>query len=168
MLLLAPPILQLLFSAVLTPWVLVSVAVLTIVPDPTGMIVKACNWNWPPPAISTPTTHCERTVNSVPSHQDVLYHLDEVRHDWFSIGLVLWVKMAKLREIEQRYMMTDGTRRCLAEMIQCWLETDPTACWERLVRALEQVDQLALAATIKKQHLWESSELQLVHTSHDV
>ena len=123
---------------------------------------RARSYRYEPLGLSVSTTgpdatHCVRS-NSVPSLQDILHHLDEVRSDWFSIGLVLWVKMAKLREIEQRYLMTDGTRRCLAEMIQHWLYSDPSACWERLVRALEQLDLLTLAAAIKQKHLWEASE----------
>ena len=50
-----------------------------------------------------------------------------------------------------------GVDRWLVEMVQYWLDSDPAACWERLVRALEQLDLLVLAATIKQKHLWEQS-----------
>ena len=110
-------------------------------------------------------THCVRS-NSVPSFQDILHHLDDVRDVWFSIGLVLGIKMTKLREIEQQNLQKpDGTRRCLAELIEYWLYSDPSACWARLIRALEQLDHLRLAAAIKRQHLWEPSES--VYTSHN-
>ena len=70
------------------------------------------------------------------------------------IGIALGVTLTKLREIEASYTK-EGMTRCMLEMVQYWLDTTPTACWEQVARALEQVNQLRLAATIKQKYLWD-------------
>ena len=82
----------------------------------------------------------------------MLQHLNEVKNDWFMIGIALGVPLTKLREIEASYTK-EG--RCLLEMVQYWLDTTPAACWEQVARALKQVNQLTLAATIKQKYLWD-------------
>ena len=86
--------------------------------------------------------------------QLMLRHLNEVRNEWFMIGIALGVPLTKLREIEASYTK-EGTMRCLLEMVQYWLDTTPAACWEQVARALEQVNQVTLAATIKQKYLWD-------------
>ena len=83
----------------------------------------------------------------------MLHHLNEVRGEWFLIGIALGIPLSKLREIEVSYSR-EGTKRWLAEMLQYWLDTTPETCWETIARALEQVDQLRLASAIKKKYLW--------------
>ena len=87
--------------------------------------------------------------------QLMLQHLNEVRNEWFMIGIAIGVPLTKLREIEASYTK-EG--RCLLEMVQYWLDTTPAACWEQVARALEQVNQLTLAATIKQKYLWDQPE----------
>ena len=84
----------------------------------------------------------------------MLQHLNEVRNEWFMIGIALGVPLTKLREIEASYTK-EGAMRCMLEMVQYWLDTTPAACWEQVARALEQVNQLTLAATIKQKYLWD-------------
>ena len=91
-----------------------------------------------------------------PEVQLMVVHLNTVQDKWFLIGIALGISVSILHTIEQSYPQ-GGVDRWLVEMIQYWLDSDPAACWERLVRALEQLDLLALAATIKQQHLWKQS-----------
>ena len=86
--------------------------------------------------------------------QLMLQHLNEVRNEWFMIGIALGVPLTKLREIEASYTK-EGTMRCMLEMVQYWLDTTPAACWDQVARALEQINQLTLAATIKQRYLWD-------------
>ena len=92
----------------------------------------------------------------------MLHHLNEVRNKWFMFGIALGVPLIKLREIEASYTR-EG--RCMLEMIQYWLDTTPAACWEQVARALEQVNQLTLAATIRQKYLWDQppSEWNWMH-----
>ena len=96
----------------------------------------------------------------------MLQHLNEVRNEWFMIGIALGVRLIKLREIEASYTK-EGMMRCMLEMVQYWLDTTPAACWEQVARALEQVNQLTLAATIKQKYLWDqpSSEWTCMHSN---
>ena len=86
--------------------------------------------------------------------QLMLHHLNEVKNGWFMIGIALGVPLTKLKDIEASYPQ-GGVPRWLAEMVQYWLDTTPAACWEQVARALEQVDQVTLAATIKQKYLWD-------------
>ena len=82
--------------------------------------------------------------------QLMLHYVKEVRNEWFMFGIALGVPLTKLREIEALYTK-EGLGRCMLEMAQYWLDTDPcTACWEQVARALEQVNQLTLAAHFKQ------------------
>ena len=102
------------------------------------------------------TIRCVRT-DPVPGLQLMLHHLNEVKNEWFMIGIALGVPLTKLREIEASYPQ-GGVKRWLAEMIQYWLDMTPTACWEHVARALEQVDQLTLASSIKQKYLWRQQQ----------
>ena len=82
----------------------------------------------------------------------MLHYVKEVRNEWFMFGIALGVPLTKLREIEALYTK-EGLGRCKLEMAQYWLDTTPAACWEQVARALEQVNQLTLAATIKQKYL---------------
>ena len=48
-----------------------------------------------------------------------------------------------------------GVERCLAEMLQYWLDTIPTASWQEVAAALEQVDLITLASRVKQKYLWD-------------
>ena len=86
----------------------------------------------------------------------MLEHLNEVKSEWFMIGIALGVPLTRLREIEASYPQ-GGVKRWLAEMVQYWLDMTPTACWEQIAGALEQVNQLTLASSIKQKYLWGQS-----------
>ena len=101
-------------------------------------------------------------TDPVPGLQLMLNHLNEVRNEWFMIGIALGVPLTKLREIEASYTK-EGTMRCMLEMVQYWLDTTPAACWEQVARALEQVNQLTLAATIKQKYLWDQPPSEWMH-----
>ena len=88
--------------------------------------------------------------------QLMMVHLNTVQDKWFLIGIALGISVTIFHTIEQSYPQ-GGVDRWLVEMIQYWLDSDPAACWERLVRALEQLDLLALAAAIKQKYLWKQS-----------
>ena len=77
-------------------------------------------------------------------------------------GIALGVPLTKLREIEALYTK-EGLGRCMLEMAQYWLDTTPAACWEQVARALEQVNQLTLAATIKQKYLWDQPPSEWMH-----
>ena len=106
-------------------------------------------------SVGSALTRCDYIpTDPVISLQLMLPHLNEVRNEWFMIGIALGVPFTKLREIEATYTK-EGMTRCVLEMVQYWLDTTPAACWEQVARALEQVNQLRLATTIKQKYLWD-------------
>ena len=79
-----------------------------------------------------------------------------MNNDWFMIGVTLGIEIDHLRGIEASYNQQQG--RCMTEMIQYWLDTNPEACWEQVVSALEQGNHITLASTIKQHHLWNQEQ----------
>ena len=65
-------------------------------------------------------------------------------------GVILGVPVPQLKKIE--YNQKDS-ERCKIEMLQYWLETNLVPTWNEVVQALEQSDQLVLAAQVKHDYL---------------
>ena len=76
--------------------------------------------------------------------------------DWFMFGVTLGVIVSELRKIESAYK--GSIERCKVETIQYWLDNNADASWKEVAQALEQIDQLALAAKVKKKYLWTTCE----------
>ena len=83
----------------------------------------------------------------------MLAELNEV-DDWFTFGVALGVTVRKLREI-QASNSQGGVRRWKIDMFQSWLDSTPTASWEDIIKALEQVDHVALAARLRSKYIGE-------------
>ena len=71
--------------------------------------------------------------------------------DWYSLGVALGVRVRKLREI-QASNSRSGIQRCKIDMFQSWLDSTPTASWEDVIRALEQLDHNSLAARLREEY----------------
>ena len=83
----------------------------------------------------------------------MLAELNEVV-DWYTLGAVLGVRVRKLREIQESNNQ-GGVQRWKIDMFQSWLDSTPTASWEDVIRALEQLDHLTLAARLRSKYLGE-------------
>ena len=69
--------------------------------------------------------------------------------DWHALGVELGVHKSQLDMIEGDY---SHTRRRRNELINVWLSNDTQASWRKLCRALEDIDNRALAAEIRSQY----------------
>ena len=87
-----------------------------------------------------------------PTLQLLLIELKDLK-DWFIYGATLGIAVHSLRVIESSYHQNQKGR-CKLDMLERWLNTNLDASWKDVVRALEQTDQLVLAATIKQKYLW--------------
>ena len=85
-----------------------------------------------------------------PTVQLLLVELHEV-DDWFTFGVALGVTIRKLREI-QTSNPQGGVQCWMTDMFQFWLDSTPTASWEDVIRALEQLDHGALAARLRSKY----------------
>ena len=70
---------------------------------------------------------------------------------WFPLGLCLGVPKEKLREIHLQHREDyNAVARCLAKMVEVWLEMKRDANWFTLATALWQTGRKGLATKIAK------------------
>ena len=88
-----------------------------------------------------------------PTLQQLLKALKTLEN-WFVFGVILGVPVPQLKKIESSYTQRE-LERCKIDMLQCWLENKlVNATWNEVVQALEQTDQLVLAA---HDYLWSTT-----------
>ena len=68
---------------------------------------------------------------------------------YYNIGLELDIITSKLRIIQNDSRFPGFEEKC-REVLNLWLESDISATWEKLCKALERTDQCVLAEDIKK------------------
>ena len=68
------------------------------------------------------------------------------------LGACLNVPVSQLNKIQSTHTQ-DGVERCKLAMLQYWLDTNMTASWRNIARALERMDMLTLAAKLKLKYL---------------
>ena len=69
-------------------------------------------------------------------------------------GVILGVPVPQLKKIESSPYSQRELERHKIDMLQYWLENNLTPTWNEVVQALEQSDQLVLAAQVKDDYLW--------------
>ena len=70
--------------------------------------------------------------------------------DWFQAGIQLGVKEYELKTIEQNY--PKDSKRCKDEMFIAWLNSDPSASYEKLAKALFAIGKKSIAESICSAH----------------
>ena len=78
--------------------------------------------------------------------------------NWFLFGVVLNVPVSQLRKIKSHHQKDSD--RCKLELLQYWLDNALLPTWNEIVQALEQTDQLALAAQIKHDYLLSKAVIE--------
>ena len=77
------------------------------------------------------------TVNTTPLLKDLYQHITpQYAADWKVIGTLLGLPSRELKAIEAGYP-TDVKWRCCNQMLEKWLEIDPTASWGKLLTVIE-------------------------------
>ena len=72
--------------------------------------------------------------------------------NWFVFGVYLSVPYSQLQKINLSHH-SEEIELCKVDLLQYWLNNNVSASWKDVVRALEQIDQLVLAATVKQKYL---------------
>ena len=88
-----------------------------------------------------------------PTVQQLLNALKKLEK-WLTFGVLLGVPLSQLRKIELNHQK--DSNRCKLELLQYWLDSTLDPTWNEIVQALEETDQLALAAQIKHDYLWST------------
>ena len=68
---------------------------------------------------------------------------------YYNIGLELDIVTSKLRIIQNDTRFPGVEEKC-REVLNLWLESDLSATWEKLCKALERIDQSVLAKDIRE------------------
>ena len=87
----------------------------------------------------------------IPTLKELLKELSKVEK-WFMLGIFLDVPVDQLEKIESSHQQRE-LERCMIDMLKYWLNNNVNASWKDVVRALEQINQLVLAATVKQKYL---------------
>ena len=90
-----------------------------------------------------------------PTLQQLLKVLKQLEN-WFVFGVTLGVPVPQLKKIEASYSQRE-LERCKIDMLQYWLDNNVLPLWNEVALALEQTDQLALAAQVKHDYLWSAA-----------
>ena len=69
--------------------------------------------------------------------------------DWFMLEVHLGVPNEELNKIDQRFSVSHGVERCKAELFDLWLRRNPSARWDDVASALEQLNEKALASELR-------------------
>ena len=70
--------------------------------------------------------------------------------DWFMLGVHLGVPNEELNKIDQRFSVSHGVERCKAELFDLWLKRNPSARWDDVAFALEQLNEVTLASELRE------------------
>lgn len=72
--------------------------------------------------------------------------------DWYQLGMKLGVPDHKLDEI-QRSLPHEGVSRWRHEVLSLWLKLTCNASWRNVVRALQRMEESALAEKIQHKYI---------------
>ena len=84
--------------------------------------------------------------------------------DWFMLGVYLGVPNEELNKIDQRFSASHGVERCKAELFDLWLRRNPSARWDDVASALDQLNELTLASELRQLQLCQISSPALSST----
>ena len=90
-----------------------------------------------------------------PTLQPLLKALKKLEN-WFLFGAIMGVPVSQLRKIESLHQKEAD--RCKLDMFQYWLDNNLVPTWNEVILALEETDQLVLAALIKQDFLLQTKE----------
>ena len=95
-------------------------------------------------------------VFSTPSLKDLYEHVTpDYAMYWKTIGILVGVPVNELKIIEHDFV--NRAVLCCNMMLQRWLETDPTATWEKLFAAIDSeavVSAIASDSSLDKSKLY--------------
>ena len=95
-----------------------------------------------------------RTAVDLPTLVQLLEELKMV-DNWFLFGVYLGVPVDQLRKIKSSQQ--GEIELCKVDMLQYWLDNSVNTSWKEVARALEQMKQLVLAASVKQRYLWPTT-----------
>lgn len=68
---------------------------------------------------------------------------------WYTLGQALGISHEELDRIRQGEA---NPFKCKAKMFKIWIREDPTATWDKIASALEEIDKSELATEVRNQY----------------
>ena len=87
--------------------------------------------------------------NDKPAIKLLINYEGKIAPYWHNLGMQLFPErqIHHLDIIQQNHLANN--ERCCTEMFKYWLDVDTEASWNKLINALEQIEQISLAEKIK-------------------
>ena len=83
------------------------------------------------------TTFCSTIVITTPSLKEAIQYVAPHAADWKVIGIQLDIPTGELKCIEAGY--PTNVKWCCNQMMEKWLEIDPDASWNKLIKVIESL-----------------------------
>ena len=97
-----------------------------------------------------------------PTTKELVTYANEVATNWYYLGIQLDLRDKQLDIIKSDNPL--DTKMCCTKMFQYWVQEDPTASWNKLIHALENINYGALAETIRKKKILASKyDCYIIH-----
>ena len=97
-------------------------------------------------------------LSEPPDLGDLIEILYPVANKWEFLGLLLRVKASELEKIEKENQK--DCSKCLLEMLKWWLNNEPNPSWPSIAKALEKIENKALAKKVTKTHCRNEPNIQ--------
>ena len=93
--------------------------------------------------------------NDKPAIELLINYEGKIAPYWHNLGMQLLKErqVHHLDIIQQNHLANN--ERCCTEMFKCWLDVDTEASWNKLINALEQIEQISLAEKIRKGKIFD-------------
>ena len=95
-------------------------------------------------------------MSSYPSSSQFLVELKTVT-EWYLLGVHLGVPTQDLDDINTRFGSSQGAKVCLAKVYEKYKDQHGSPSWEVILKALKEIDKIALADDISKKYLSQES-----------
>jgi len=70
--------------------------------------------------------------------------------DWHQLGIQLGIPTSELRKIEEDYAKSD---RRMTETLDTWLQRTPSASWNDVLSALQQMGENTVAESVRQKYI---------------
>ena len=91
-------------------------------------------------------------MDATPSLKDLIEHITpQYAADWKVIGTLLGLPSGELRAIEAGY--PTNVKWCCNQMLEKWLEVDPTASWAKLFTVIESPTLMSSGQAVDKDNV---------------
>jgi len=83
--------------------------------------------------------------------------IPEITDEWYEFGIKLEICTSKLNTIKKDHDGGGGNKECMRSVVDHWLKSTPSACWDDVISALNDMKELRFVEKVKK-HIAQLNE----------